>query len=176
MFATRWDFCDSSRSSCFKFCIVYWFWLHEELINKWILDLTHFKWVLLMAFHLHLWMHLCSWIFLSLTATYSLQFLGVPQLAWTLHRPDFHTTLHSKVREPTESPYIKGWCAVSEELLKLLPQGWAMAFPSEDLILFRNKRCDRCLQEKCKGTKGVPWLKESQLKGKFNLCPLNTDD
>lgn len=21
-----------------------WFWLHEELINKWILDLTHFKW------------------------------------------------------------------------------------------------------------------------------------
>lgn len=43
--------------------------------------------------------------------------------------------MHSKVREATESPYNKGWSAVSEKLLKLLPQGSNWALPSEDLIL-----------------------------------------
>ena len=68
-----------------RFALFVCFWLHEELINKQVLDLTHFKWVSSNGLP---FTFLNAFFFLeffsALFATYSLQFLGVPQLERTL--------------------------------------------------------------------------------------------
>lgn len=101
------------------FLLQVFLWLHEELINKQVLDLTHFRWVsLLMAFPSHFSIHHFSLIFLTLLGHILLTiFLEVPAWKNTIVTWFHHVTFHSEVRESTWSLYGSGLYAVSQRLL-----------------------------------------------------------